>query len=267
MGLVWADKVVETTTTTGTGALTLAGALTGYRAFSAVCAIADTAYYTITAVGSGGEPTGEWEAGLGTYSSANTLTRTTVQASSNAGAAVSFGAGTKRVTLSQTASAIRAGWLLQFGPLTNEAPTANYATLDTRNNHPCLDFDTTTQEAAIWTAVLPTNYAGSGLTVSVWCSLTSATTGTVGWDVAFERMDVSTLDTDADSFGVATTITAVTVPGTSGQLLRMSVAVSSGANLDSLAAGELFRIRVRRDVANDTAAGDAELLAVTIGET
>lgn len=85
------DRVRETTTTTGTGAITLAGAATGFRAFSSVMSSpSDTCYYVI----SGGA---EWEVGLGTYSAANTLTRTTVLRSSNANAAVSFSAGTKDV--------------------------------------------------------------------------------------------------------------------------------------------------------------------------
>ncbi|MDX2059935.1 MAG: hypothetical protein SFV24_19150 [Gemmatimonadales bacterium] len=90
-------RVLETSTTTGTGALTLAGAVTGFRAFSAVCAVSDTCLYYIEAVDGSGVPTGEWECGLGTYSGANTLTRTTPVRSSNAGAAVNLSAGTKRV--------------------------------------------------------------------------------------------------------------------------------------------------------------------------
>lgn len=108
MSLIWKDRVAEISTTTGTGAFTLAGALTSYRAFSSVCATNDTVYYVITAVGNGGEPTGDWETGLGTYSAANTLTRTAVLDSSNAGAAVNFSAGTKRVVLSQVAKVV--GW-------------------------------------------------------------------------------------------------------------------------------------------------------------
>jgi hypothetical protein len=46
-----------------------------------------------------------------------------------------------------------------------------------------------------------------------------------------------------------------------------NVAVTDGANIDSIAVGESFRIRVRRDVANDDAAGDAELVAVELRET
>lgn len=100
------DRVLETTTTTGTGALTLAGAVTGFRAFSAVMTSpSDTCYYGIEAVDGSGVPTGEWETGLGTYSAANTLTRTTVLESSNSGAAVSFSAGTKRVFICALANA------------------------------------------------------------------------------------------------------------------------------------------------------------------
>ena len=111
MSLIWADKVAEVTTTIGTGALALTGPLTGYRAFDDVMVTTDVCHYMITAVDSNGVPTGEWEAGLGTYSATDTLTRTTVHASSNAGAAVNLSAGTKRVALTQTAKVI-AGWQL-----------------------------------------------------------------------------------------------------------------------------------------------------------
>jgi hypothetical protein len=155
-------------------------------------------------------------------------------------------------------------WQLQWGPLVNEAPATNYATLDSRNSRPVLDFDATTQEATIFSGTLPANYTGAGITVAIWCALTSATSGTVGWEVSIERTDVSSLDIDADSFATANTVTATTVPGTSGQVLKMSVNIANGSAMDSLAAGELFRIKVARDVANDTATGDAELLRVTM---
>lgn len=100
MAFIVEDRVLETATTTGTGDFTLAGAVTGFRAFSAVCSTNDTLTYYIEAVDASGVPAGDWETGLGTYSAANTLTRTTVARSSNANAAVSFAAGTKRVGLS-----------------------------------------------------------------------------------------------------------------------------------------------------------------------
>ena len=102
MALIVEDRVQETSISTGTGAFTLAGAVAGFRTFASVCSTNDTLYYTIQAVDANGVPTGEWEDGLGTYSSANTLTRTTPQRSSNANAAVVFSAGTKRVFISVT---------------------------------------------------------------------------------------------------------------------------------------------------------------------
>jgi hypothetical protein len=157
--------------------------------------------------------------------------------------------------------------VIVFQPYDNEPPTTNYATLDTRNSRPVLEFDTTTQEAAFFSRVLPVTYGGNGLTVDVYFAADTATTGTIGWDAAIERIDVSSLDTDTDSFAAAQTITAVTVPGTSGQILKSSVAFTSGAQMDSLAAGEAFRLRIRRDVANDTAAGDAQLFYAVVRET
>lgn len=108
MTFIVADRVKETSTTNGTGAMTLAGAMTGFSTFASRCAVGDTLYYAVQAVDAGGAPTGEWECGLGTYSAPNTLTRTTVTSSSNADAAVSFAAGTKQVYI--TMPAVQAKW-------------------------------------------------------------------------------------------------------------------------------------------------------------
>ncbi len=154
-----------------------------------------------------------------------------------------------------------------FKPKDNEPPASNYATEDLRNNRPVLEFDTTTQEAAIFTDAIPSSYGGTGLTVEAYYGADTATSGTIGWDIALERSDASGLDTDSDSFATAQTITAATVPGTSGQTLKSSVVIANGSDMDSLAAGELYRVRIRRDVANDTAGGDAQLFALVVRET
>lgn len=96
MVFLTSDRVQETSTTTGTGSFTLAGAVAGFRALSSVCSTNDTFPYTIEAVDGSGVPTGEWECGIGTYSGSSTLARTTVLSSSNSNAAVNFSAGTKR---------------------------------------------------------------------------------------------------------------------------------------------------------------------------
>lgn len=86
MAFKYFDRVKETSVTTGTGAIALGGASTGFISFQSVYSNADTLYYCIQ------DQTGpNWEVGLGTYaSSGNLLQRTTVLASSNAGSAVSF---------------------------------------------------------------------------------------------------------------------------------------------------------------------------------
>jgi len=89
MPLIVKDRVKETSTTTGTGTLTLAGAVVGFETFSSSIGNGNTTWYAIV----GGA---QWEVGLGTVA-AGTLARTTVLESSNADALVNFSAGTKDV--------------------------------------------------------------------------------------------------------------------------------------------------------------------------
>lgn len=95
MAFVIKDRVKETSTTTGTGTLTLAGAVTGFQAFSAI-GNSNTTGYAIIAVDANGVPTGEWETGIGTYTSAGTTLSRGLIASST-GSLVNFAAGTKHV--------------------------------------------------------------------------------------------------------------------------------------------------------------------------
>ena len=90
MALVVKDRVKETSTTTGTGTLTLAGAVAGFQSFSAI-GNGNTTFYTIV-FGT------DYEIGIGTYtSSGTTLSRTTILESSNSGNALNLGAGDKDV--------------------------------------------------------------------------------------------------------------------------------------------------------------------------
>ena len=92
MPLVVKDRVNETSTTTGTGTFTLAGAVTGFQSFAAI-GDGNTTYYAIVLQGGS-----EFEVGLGTYtSSGTTLSRDTILSSSNSNNAVNFSAGTKNV--------------------------------------------------------------------------------------------------------------------------------------------------------------------------
>lgn len=94
MALVIANRVKETTTTAGTGTVTLLGASTGFQSFAAI-GNANTTYYTIAS-----QAGNEWEVGIGTYStSGTTLARTTVLSNSSGTqpSALNFSAGTKDV--------------------------------------------------------------------------------------------------------------------------------------------------------------------------
>lgn len=154
-----------------------------------------------------------------------------------------------------------------FSALHNAPPSSNAATPDQRNSHDVLDFDATTNESAIFGGYLPDNYDGGGLTVFLAYSMSSAISNTVDWDAEIERIGDQQQDVDADSFAAANSVDNTTVPGTSGNVDVVSIAFTDGADMDSLAAGEQFRIRITRDAANDDAAGDAELHYVIIKET
>lgn len=121
MALVLADRVKETSTSTGTGTIVLAGAATGYQSF-AVIGNANLTYYTIA------DQTGaNWEVGIGTYYSGNvSLARTTVLSSSNAGALSNFTAGTKDVFVTQPSEVTAIGGSNQAILINQTTATANY---------------------------------------------------------------------------------------------------------------------------------------------
>ena len=98
MAHIFKDRVQDTTTTTGTGALTLAGTSpSGAETFDSVLANGDTCFYQLDDLDDGGTDS---EVGLGTWNdTTKVLTRTTVYSSTNADAAVNWGAGTKKIRL------------------------------------------------------------------------------------------------------------------------------------------------------------------------
>ena len=136
MPLVLADRVQETTTTTGTGSVTLLGAVTGFQSF-AVIGNGNTTFYTIADQGGA-----NWEVGIGTYSTTGpALARTTVLASSNGGSLVTFTAGIKTVFVTY--------------------PSEQSVNLDASGNVSALG----TVSSGVWNATaITTAYGGTGLT-------------------------------------------------------------------------------------------------------
>jgi len=113
----YADRVKDTTTTTGTGSFTLAGsAPTGYQTFASGLGAA-----TVVGVPYCCELNAEWEVGIGTFNGTTGLTRDVVLGSSNAGALVNFSAGTKNIfntapaALVEGADVTRAMFLTNYG--------------------------------------------------------------------------------------------------------------------------------------------------------
>jgi hypothetical protein len=122
MALIIKDRVKEITTTTGTGDVSLAGASATFDTFQSVMSNGDTTFYAIVHTASG---TDEWEVGVGTWNTGNTLTRTTVYAGSNGTSAVNFSSGNKDIFMTYPASkAAVAGEDVTFADITATDITA-----------------------------------------------------------------------------------------------------------------------------------------------
>lgn len=133
---------------------------------------------------------------------------------------------------------------------------------------PVLAFDTTTVEYADWHGlVMPAHYGGGGLTVSI-RSLAGATTGTLQWAAALRRIvpNSEDIDTTAKTYDY-NVVNIATLPSTIGKTGHDSITFTSGADMDSVAAGDSFSFRVRRDTGSDTLATDAFLKEIYVTET
>lgn len=161
-------------------------------------------------------------------------------------------------------------FLCTFLPRGASFPSSNFATLDLRNRKPVLDFDGSTDEEVVFQGVLPANYAGGGITIDAYVTFTSATSGSARLQSDFERGQAGGHDFDADSFSGTFQSAGGTANGTSGIKTKISIA-HTNAQLDSLAAGEPFRLKIRRDAdgtsGTDDIATDLELHEVVLRET
>jgi hypothetical protein len=139
-------------------------------------------------------------------------------------------------------------------------PSTNFATLDTRNNIGVADYDDATDESLFFMGIIPEAASlGSGLKIRLHWMATTATSGNVVWDVSLERM---TTDLDSDSFDTIASGTAA-ANGTSGILTVTEITLTT---IDSVTAGDAFRLKVTRDAnnASDTMTGDAELVVCEV---
>lgn len=102
----YADRAMETTTTTGTGNITTAGAVAGFQTLNTAVGTNVPVDYSVAAVDASGVPTGEWETGEGYLSASTTFVRDRPRAGS-AATPVSFSAGTKRIFITLVAAQVQ----------------------------------------------------------------------------------------------------------------------------------------------------------------
>lgn len=157
--------------------------------------------------------------------------------------------------------------LAAWTPQCNEPPTSNPMTFDKRNGIPVLDADDSTDEYAVFSGTMPPNYGGGGVVVKILWTGATATTGNTVWEAAFERGDT---DMDADSFASAQPSGQSAASGTSGIKNTASIPFTDGAQMDSVVAGDDFRLKINRDAnsttATDDMTGDAEVRRVLLYE-
>lgn len=158
--------------------------------------------------------------------------------------------------------------LLTFGIRSAVRPSANYPQWFLRNFREVWRFDGTVEESIYYNNWIPNNYGGNGLTLYIPHACVSATSGNAMWGASWERIG-AVLDIDGDSFASEkTVITAVS--GTAGIPVVSSIAFTSGAEMDSLVAGEQFRLKIARkaaDASDTVNATDIDLLGLHLKET
>ena len=157
-----------------------------------------------------------------------------------------------------------------------EPPSSNHAPFTVitaaTGQRPALLFDDGTDETAIWSSILNRAYDGGGLTVTLyWAMVGANTTKVMSVDVAIERVVVgAALGTGGSDFAAANNGN-VAVDNDADDVFSHAITFTKGADMDSVVAGEPFRIRVTRDAdgttSTDDAVGDAQLIAVEIKET
>ena len=144
--------------------------------------------------------------------------------------------------------------------------SANPAGMSYSNGLPKLLFDADTSEFCYWQFRMPQNYA-SALTAKIQYSMASGVANEVEFQVNVMAVsDADAQDLDAESYD-ADNVGSATVPGTAGYMDEISITLT---NADSLAAGDLVRIRLTTDAddaVNDDATGDREVWAVSLEYT
>ncbi len=151
-------------------------------------------------------------------------------------------------------------------------PVSAFATLDTRNDNLVLDFDDTTNEVAMFQGFMPEHYGGNGVTLRIGVMATdlTVTPHDVSVFAFFKSVTDNVDDLDTKNFAVPQSNTAVDEAAASGRVRYFTIAFTNGAQMDSVAAGEMFYLLIMRDAqdaTNDDLTDDMELVFVEVRET
>ena len=127
------------------------------------------------------------------------------------------------------------------------------------------NFDDTTREYLDFVGVMPNYYDGGGLTCTIMFAHANNSSGPT-WEIAFRRIadDAEDLDTTAHTYAYNTV--AAGVPSAVGEVGYDDITFTDGSDMDSIAVGELFNMRVSRDPATG-GSGDASLISILVKET
>ena len=155
--------------------------------------------------------------------------------------------------------------LLTLKPHQSVPTTSNYAELGVRNRHLTINFDDTTNQSRVFDFIMPQHFTGVDVGVILHFSAATATSGYAKVGASFERVGDGQQDVDSDSFASVNNRT-VLVPATSGYVKQFRVRFNTGADMDSVDAGEKCRLKITRlaDDSADDMSGDLELHLVEI---
>lgn len=161
--------------------------------------------------------------------------------------------------------------LAKFLALNNEPPASSAARISTLNGVMCLAFGPTADSIAEFGDVFSRAYGGGGLTITVgWTGATGAASGSeVKWEIAIERVPDDTQPLNTLAYTAVQGVLA-THASADFELDYATITFTDGAQMDSLAVGEYYRLRILRDVSDETSdpyGGDALLAFLEVRET